>query len=131
MGAKLALFGGVLWAFLALSKRSKENADRQALEIFTKQELSRPAPGSDPSPEPGASAADESRRERRWQAGHLLPTQIALMKWLRIKGLLDVSSNSDSGGNSFCSPGRTRAMAGGTDAGHRSPLKLFTGVMIV
>ena len=55
MGLKLVLFGSLLWAFLALSQRSKERAGQKAAELFTAQELSR----SDPPPRP---------ENGRWQA---------------------------------------------------------------
>ena len=41
MAVKLVLFGSLLWAFLALSQRSKERAGQKAAELFTAQELSR------------------------------------------------------------------------------------------
>ena len=44
MALKLVLFGSVLWAFLALSQRSKERAGQKAAELFTAQELSRSDP---------------------------------------------------------------------------------------
>ncbi len=74
MGAKVALFGGVLIAFLTLSRRSKERADKRAMELFTERELSRPAPAPVPVPHNGAGAPEDGKaapaqewRERRWQ----------------------------------------------------------------
>ena len=55
MALKLVLFGSLLWAFLALSQRSKERAGQKAAELFTAQELSR----SDPPQRP---------ENGRWQA---------------------------------------------------------------
>ena len=55
MGLKLLLFGSVLWAFLALSRRSKDKAGQKATELFTAAELSR----SDPPQRP---------KDGRWQA---------------------------------------------------------------
>lgn len=77
IGLKVALFGGVLVAFLVLSRRSKEKADKRASELFMQEELSRT--GAGPGPVSGAESGgpDESvpRRERRWQVGDraLLP----------------------------------------------------------
>lgn len=74
MGAKVALFGGVLVTFLTLSRRSKEQADKRAMELFTKRELSRPASEPTSVPQNGAAAAGNGEaapaqpwRERRWQ----------------------------------------------------------------
>ena len=44
MGLKLLLFGSVLWAFLALSRRSKDKAGQKAAELFTAKELTRSNP---------------------------------------------------------------------------------------
>ena len=79
MGAKVALFGGVLIAFLALSRRSKERAERRAMELFTERELSRPAPAPSPALQNGAGAPETGEatpvqpwRERTWQVGTFL-----------------------------------------------------------
>ena len=76
MGAKVALFSGVLIAFLTLSRRSKEQADRRAMELFTERELSRPASEPTSVPQNGADAPGNGEaapaqpwRERRWQVG--------------------------------------------------------------
>ena len=76
MGAKVALFGGVLMAFLALSRRSKEQADARARDLFTERELARPVPGQGPglapqngvnAPETGEADPAQGWQERRWQ----------------------------------------------------------------
>ena len=79
MGAKAALFGGVLITFLTLSRRSKERAERRAMELFTERELSRPAPAPRPTlpngtsaPVTGEAAPVQPWQEPRWQVGAVI-----------------------------------------------------------
>ncbi len=69
MGLKLALLGGVLFAFLTLSRRSKEAADRRAVELFAERELGRP--GSRPGVVPGIDTSFPDRTDpegpRSWR----------------------------------------------------------------
>lgn len=73
MGLKLALFGGVLFAFLTLSKRSKEAADRRATELFTERELGRPGSGPGQAPRNDASGPERVDPDmlRSWRVSKL------------------------------------------------------------
>ena len=78
MGLKLVMFGSLLWAFLALSQRSKERAGKRAAELFTAEELSR----SDPPQRP---------KDGRWQASRLLQCRHSRPHWLTSDATLAAS----------------------------------------
>lgn len=62
-----------MFAFLTLSKRSKEAADRRATELFTERELGRAGSGPGPVPRNDGSGPErvDSDRRRSWRVSNL------------------------------------------------------------
>ena len=78
MGLKLVLFGSLLWAFLALSQRSKESARQRAAELFTAEELLR----SDPLQRPENGKWQVSRWPAPVQTLLTTPANSPMVLWL-------------------------------------------------